>query len=174
MFDNLFNQKPRLVHGSKNNFARSFAYLEMQSNFSQSHLFLSVARTQLKNVVKLSPSQKRQNFFFLNLEKWFHFQTLSWIFRYRSGEKHFVLWHGTCYEPAKTFFCLFATEKTDEELWGIAREKKNVNFDDHRESEMENDPPATRFYVISTKDMQINVLINNRLYRRPATGRRHQ
>lgn len=24
MFDNLFNQKPRLVHGSKNNFARSF------------------------------------------------------------------------------------------------------------------------------------------------------
>lgn len=32
-------------------------------------------------------------------------------------------------------------------------------------------PPATRFYVISSKDMQINVLINNRLYRGLATGR---
>jgi hypothetical protein len=54
------------------------------------------------------------------------------------------------------------------------RERENVNFfDDHRrERETESDPPATRFYVISAKDMQINVLINNRFDRRLATGRR--
>lgn len=55
---------------------------------------------------------------------------------------------------------------------------KNVNFD-QRECEIRaaviegKVPAATRFYVISSKDMQINVLINNRLERaEPATGPR--
>lgn len=176
-FDNLFNHTPhgpetllrlneRAIHWPSDTF--QYFIIKIKAKFTSS---------VRKNVVKLSLRESPQE------EAGGYCRKSDFILKTLSGEyfvrKSFFMARHVLL--TSSFFCMRRRRRImgDEENKNPRRRWTNRSFGekckflDHQEISTgwsAECPTATRFYVISSKDMQINVLINNRLYRWLATG----